>query len=83
MYRLCVSRALCIRLTCNMMDGMGLSNAEGVFRRVAEVAMGVLRQNKCVRAVLVHVLAEPHVRQCVLNVFRISFVAQERLNVDA
>ena len=34
------------RLSPNMLDGMGLSGYEGVFRRVSEVAMGVLRSNK-------------------------------------
>ena len=34
------------RLSPNMLDGMGLAGYEGVFRRVSEVAMGVLRGNK-------------------------------------
>jgi serine/threonine-protein kinase ATR len=29
-----------------MLDGMGLTGAEGVFRRVAEVTMTVLRHNR-------------------------------------
>jgi serine/threonine-protein kinase ATR len=34
------------RLTPNMLDGMGLAGYEGVFRRVSEVAMGVLRGHR-------------------------------------
>ena len=36
------------RLTGNMLDGMGLSGAEGVYRRVSEVTMTVLRNNRWV-----------------------------------
>jgi hypothetical protein len=34
------------RLTPNMLDGMGLAGYEGVFRRVAEVALSCIRGNK-------------------------------------
>jgi phosphatidylinositol kinase/protein kinase (PI-3 family) len=35
-----------------MVDGMGLSGAEGVFRRVAEITMTVLRNNRSGRSSL-------------------------------
>ena len=41
------------RLTQNLLDGFGITGAEGVFRRSAEVALAVLRHN---RAALVRVL---------------------------
>ena len=34
------------RLTPNMLDGMGLAGYEGVFRKVSEVALAVLRGNR-------------------------------------
>lgn len=54
------------RLTHNMVDALGVTGYEGVFRRVAEITMGILRDNKdSLMSVLEAMVHDPLVEWCV------------------
>jgi serine/threonine-protein kinase ATR len=54
------------RLTHNLVDALGVTGCEGVFRRVAEITMGILRDNKdSLMSVLEAMVHDPLVEWCV------------------
>ncbi|GAA5955223.1 hypothetical protein JCM3765_003250 [Sporobolomyces pararoseus] len=55
-----VAEKVPFRLTANIIDGMGVTGIEGVFRRSAEIALRILRANKdSLRSVLETFLHDP------------------------
>jgi serine/threonine-protein kinase ATR len=67
------------RLTPNMVDAMGLSGYEGVFRRVCELTLGVLRNNReTLMSVLETFIHDPLVewtkdsKKMVINIFAVK-----------